>query len=928
MTSPPPCDLPHKSAAHLRLYTLLLPLLGLLLTLGAGMIIWYMDREISRQNRNIAIEDAANFARAVTQFRNFYSAEIVPRARDSGMRITHTYRQLPNALPLPATFTLDFGDYLSSQREGFGVRLFSDLPFPWRRDQLRLDDFQKEAIATFSAQPAQPAQPVRPDVLFYRIELINGNRVLRYAVADRMQESCVSCHNTYPGSPKTDWKVGDLRGVLEIRRPMTAAEASLKSGIRNAAYLSAGMISMILLLLWLTLSGLRRSMRETESSNLRLRAEIHQREQAQNELQINEGKLRALFDNILEAVVVIDASGRIVQTNRVACEMFGYDSDELLGQNVKMLIPQEHARQHDQYIARYLRTGESHIIGAVRTVEGLRRNGRRFPVQLAVSHVEVDAQIFFAGVIVDITARIENERALRAARDEALESARLKSEFLANMSHEIRSPMNGVIGMNSLLLDTPLTDEQRSLAETVRKSSEALLTIINDILDFSRIEAGKLQFECVDFDPVSTVEDVLELFSEPAADKGLELGYTLLSPVPGRVAGDEGRFRQVLGNLVGNAIKFTGSGQVEVSIGAAQAAPPRLEIAVRDTGIGIPEDKQHLLFESFSQIDGSVTRQFGGTGLGLAISRQLVELMGGEIGVISRAGEGSTFRFTVAFEPGADDLAPAVALPDGFLLLYLGGGRLLPEQLTGWGCAVTACRDAAAAVDALAARAYDLVVIDMTRDGAPVHRLGVLRDACARRSLPLPALALLARRGQPLDEGPELAALPKLYVPLRRAALAALIRPIAVTAAPDVAGPGEASALTFAGRRVLVVEDSEVNQMLITALLKKLNLEVEIAEDGEQGLKRMAEGGWDLVLMDCQMPVLDGFTATRRWREREAARGAGRLTVVALTANAMEGDRERCLAAGMDDYLTKPINRARLMEKLNCWLSPTRIERF
>jgi PAS domain S-box-containing protein len=894
-----------------RLFSLIFPLLGVVLVIGAAAVIWYLANQIGQRDLDTAVDDAKTFSRSVTQFRNFYSAEIVPRARESGMKITHAYQHVPNALPLPATFTLDFGDFLSSQSEGFGVQLYSKWPFPWRAENIQLDDFQRAAIASLTAKPDEP---------FFQVVPMNGVPTLRYAVADRMLESCVACHNSYPGSPKMDWQLGDVRGVLEVRRSMQLAEESLAGGLRNAAYLSALMIATVLLLLWASLQSLLRTMREKEASNLQLREEIEGRNQARSALRLNEAKQRAIFDSILDAIVVIDTQGRIVQTNRVAEEMFAYAADEMLGQNISMLMPSPHAEQHDGYLARYLRTGEASIIGNLRVLTARRKCGEIFSIQLAVSHVETGGDSFFAGVIVDITERLAQEADLRLARDEALESLRIKSEFLANMSHEIRTPMNGVIGMNDLLLDTPLSEEQRALALTVQKSSESLLKIINDILDLSKIEAGKLHFENVIFDPLETIEEVLELFSERAADKGLEIGYRTGSPLPRQVIGDEGRLRQVLSNLVGNAIKFTEAGEVEILVSADPEQPCRLEIAVCDTGIGIPEDKQSLLFQSFSQVDGSITRRFGGTGLGLAISRQLVHLMGGEIDMHSQAGAGATFHFSVNLTEPPTGLDFVARLPAGLPVLYVGLRRLLPVQLQSWGLDVCRADGRGEIVEILRGSPERLVLLDLSNASAPVHDVGALRDACQEAGVPLPKLVLLLTRRQRIDDSPELVALPRLYLPVRQAALASQLITVAALKQAVVTTPAGKLSDDLRGLRVLVVEDNVVNQTLVRALLGKLGIASELAENGELALARMSDSPWDLVLMDCQMPVMDGFTATRRWREIEQAQGAGqRLPIIALTANAMEGDREHCLAAGMDDYLSKPLKLDVLQEKLLTW---------
>jgi PAS domain S-box-containing protein len=647
-------------------------------------------------------------------------------------------------------------------------------------------------------------------------------------------------------------------------------------------------------------------------------------------------KLSRAVDQSPAAVVITDRKGTIEYVNPRFVEMTGYATDEVLGQNPSILKSGIHDDVFYESFWGTILAGnpwQGEFCNRKKNGEIYWERAHVAPVRNARGEIT-----HFVSLKEDVTESRRAAEELRTAKEAAEAASLAKSQFLATMSHEIRTPMNGVLGMTDLLLQTTLSGEQRRFAEIAKRSGEALLNLINDILDFSRIEAGKLELEALDFDLHRTVEEAVELIGESAHRKGLELACLIDPATPSALRGDPGRLRQVILNLLGNAVKFTERGEVVVRV----APPPEesgepsglLRFEVSDTGVGIPPQARKKIFESFIQADGSTTRQYGGTGLGLAISRQLVSAMGGEIGVESEEGKGSTFWFTVRFERPADKL-PVLPVPRLDLkcirILIVDDNAtnrsVLSRQITHWGIRNEAVESGNEALSALRnakgeGNPFDLAILDMqmpVMDGLQLAQ--AIADDPAVRGIHLIMLSSMGLRGD-AREARQAGIQGYLSKPVLPSVLYDCIATVMSLATDEPAAARLVTrynlpeARTRFNGRILVAEDNPVNQEVTVSMLRLLGCTVDVAGDGRKAVEAVGRGGYDLVLMDCQMPEMDGYEATRVIRAAEKSR----IPIVALTANAMEGDRNMCLEAGMDDHLAKPFLISQLGEILAAWL--------
>ncbi len=670
---------------------------------------------------------------------------------------------------------------------------------------------------------------------------------------------------------------------------------------------------------------------ELNKANQQLLLDIKEIKSKEDELFSQKRYFEALVSNSPTAIVILDNEEKILSINPAFENLFKYSRNEVFGKNIDTLITTADTEKEAAEFTRMAMKDSIHAIGKRRCKDDS----------------FVDVEIFGVPVIVDgkkigAFAIYHNISELVKARNLADESNKAKSEFLANMSHEIRTPMNGVIGMLELLLDTDLGSVQKDYAETSLKSAESLLALLNDILDFSKIEAGKLELEHVDFNLRAAVEDVAFSFAQRVQDKGLELACLVNPNIKTELRGDPVRFRQILINLVGNAIKFTHQGEIVIMADLVNETESRLSVkfSVQDTGIGIPLERQSAVFDRFTQADGTTTRRYGGSGLGLTISKQLVSAMGGTIGVDSLPGMGSTFWFVVGFDKqleGKKISAPLhidepVEITNLQVLVIDDNSTnrmILRKMVESFGCVVETAPGGSKGLELLRTayrmnKPFQIILLDMQMplmDGEQTAR-AIISDPAGKGT----SIIILTSMGQggEMTRMETLGCAGYLLKPVRQTLLKDTLKAVVSKKQKlNVTNPfitnTTISEARHLGQRLLLVEDNPINQKLALVLLQKAGFMVDTVENGLKAFERFQIEKYNIVLMDVQMPEMDGFEATQKIRQWESEQGCQRTPIIAMTAHALKGDRERCLEAGMDDYVTKPIDLKVLTTVLDRW---------
>jgi PAS domain S-box-containing protein len=652
-----------------------------------------------------------------------------------------------------------------------------------------------------------------------------------------------------------------------------------------------------------------------------LEALIHERT---DQLERANVRVNTVVDSVGEGIITINEEGLIETFNRAASHIFGYTPQEVIGSSIQQLMPENMRAAHNHGLKRFVSGGEPHVIGKAGVeLPALRKDGTRFTVELTINAIRDDGKYRFVGILRDVTELKKSQAALREAVKEAQAANAAKSSFLANMSHELRTPLNAVLGMAHLMSNTQLSLEQRRYLTMLRTSGQSLLALLNDILDFSKIEAGKIQLSSTRFELDTVLHAVSTIMSVNASEKELELAIGVEPDVPRMLVGDPLRLQQVLVNLTSNAIKFTARGEVSVKVECTERDAQRavLRFIVRDTGIGISEEQKANLFAPFVQADESVTRKFGGTGLGLVICQRLVDLQGGSIALESRPNEGSTFTVTLPFETvAAGQETPAVrpgARPLRVLVLddHFTSRVYLSKTLQAWGWIVdvaSSSREAERMIDLSAQRGlpYDVMLADWSMPEEDQRHIEALRSA-DKPGVPVILMVSAYERSRILEEDADREGL--VTKPVTASALFDTVHEVLEKADTSEAQQDAPLGLRIDGR-LLLVEDNTMNQLVAVGILEHAGATIDVANNGEEAVRmlRDAPDAYRLVLMDVQMPVMDGYTATRVIRQELGLK----LPIIAMTAGVMESERADCLAAGMDDFIPKPLDIEEMMQTL------------